>query len=84
MISITGAQNRLIPDQNRLIPDVTRKNASAGEAAGQTAGQAAGKSDQGVGHRARTEVEGLADPAPNALGKAASAIAKLHLDNSAA
>jgi hypothetical protein len=76
MISVTGAQNR-------LIPDTTRKNASAGEAAGQTAGQTAGKSDQSVGHRARTEVEGLADPAPDALGKAAAAIAKLRLDSSA-
>jgi hypothetical protein len=76
MISVTGAQNR-------QIPDIARKAASPDEAAGQTPSQSSGKSDQSVGHRARTEVEGLADPAPNALGKAAAAIAKLHLDNSA-
>jgi hypothetical protein len=76
MISVTGAQNR-------LIPDVTRKNTPPGEATGQTTGQSTGKSDQSVGHLARTEVEGLADPAPDALGKAAAAIAKLRLDNSA-
>lgn len=69
MISAIGSAHRTIPPGKPAKPDITDLEGERGNSA------------QSIGHRAKQAVAESGDTAPNAIGKAASMLAKLKTEN---